>query len=128
MRKNSSQGKAMTDVAFVDQAEGWAKRLTQSEARGPGDMENAWRRLEARYGVPWRTFWALRYRKPRDITASAYHRLAAAYAAECGRQVKLLRHEIAITKLVAGPDHPAVAASEAVLDALPSSPPDAEDI
>jgi hypothetical protein len=128
VRKNPSQDEAMTDAEIVDQAEGWAKRLTQSEARGPGDMENAWRRLESRYGVPWRTFWALRYRKPRDLTASVYHRLAAAYTAECERQMKLLRHEISITKLVAGPDHPAVVASEAALGALASKTPEAEDI
>jgi len=59
----------------VDQAAVWARELTRQEARGPGDLSNAWRRLEARYGVPAATFWSLRYRKPKDILASVYFRL-----------------------------------------------------
>lgn len=106
----------MSDAAFVDQAATWAKALTASEARGPGDMENAWRRLEARYGVPWRAFWALRYRKPRDITAAIFHRLAAAHAAECERQMRRLRHDIETTRKIAGPDAAAVVAAQAVVD------------
>lgn len=107
----------MSDAAFVDQAASWAKRLTQNEARGPGDMENAWRRLECRYGVPWRAFWALRYRKPRELSVSIYQRLAAAYAAECERQMRLLRHELEITKAIAGTADAAVVAAEAVVRA-----------
>lgn len=102
----------MTDAAYVDQAADWARRLTAKEARGPGDMESAWRRLEARYGVPWRAFWALRYRKPREITASVYHRLLAAYQSECERQLRLLKHELEITKTIAGASHPAVASAQ----------------
>jgi hypothetical protein len=65
MWKNPSRGEAvMSDAALLGEATGWAKRLTRAEARGPGDIENAWRRLEARYGIPWRSFWALRYRPP----------------------------------------------------------------
>ena len=128
MRKSSSRDEAMTDAAFVDQAEGWAKRLTQSEARGPGDMEPAWRRLEARYGVPWRTFWALRYRKPRDITASIYHRLAAAYSAECERQMRRLQHDIEITRQITGPSNAAVAQAETVVRAAKGQAPVAKDI
>ena len=66
--------------------------------RGPGDMENAMRRLEARYWVPWRTFWQLRYRPPSDVFVGVYLRLKAAYEAECERQERLLRHEREITK------------------------------
>jgi hypothetical protein len=57
-------GQRMSDAAYVDEAADWARRLTQAEARGPGDIENAWRRLETRYGVSFHTWWALRYRKP----------------------------------------------------------------
>ena len=38
----------MTGIA---DAQAWANKLLQRESRGPGDMENALRRLEARYGV-----------------------------------------------------------------------------
>lgn len=107
----------MTDTAAVDQAASWAKRLTQSEARGPGDLENAWHRLEARYGVPWRTFWSLRYRKPADVTASIYLRLRVAYEAECERQLMRLTHEIAITKAKAGASNHSVVEAEALVRA-----------
>lgn len=104
MRKKKLQGNgAMSETAYVDQAATWAKRLTQTEARGPGDMENAWHRLEARYGVSWRTFWALRYRKPREITAFLFDQLKAAHSAELERQMRLYQHEAEISKAIAGP-------------------------
>jgi len=112
--KKSLRG-TMSEAACVDQAAQWASRLTHAESRGPGDIENAWRRLEARYGVPWRAFWALRYRRPRDIAASIYLRLQAAYQAECERQMRLLTHELEITKAIVGPDSAAVAAAQAVV-------------
>lgn len=116
MRKDNSQGgAAMTEAAYVDQAAQWAKALTHTEARGPGDMENAWRRLEARYGVPWRAFWALRYRKPGEITAFLFDQLKAAHRAECERQMRRLRHEVEITKQIAGPDHHTVVAVQALV-------------
>jgi hypothetical protein len=114
VRKNPLRGE-MSDAVFVDEAAGWARQLTQSEARGPGDLESAWRRLEARYGVPWRTFWALRYRKPNEIATSLYARLQAAYRAECERQMRRLQHELEITERMAGADHPAVVAAKAVV-------------
>ncbi len=76
----------------------WANELVRRESRGPGDSENAMRRLEARYGISWRTFWALRYRPPSEVFVSVYQRLHAAYLAECERQERLLRHEIEIVK------------------------------
>lgn len=114
MRKRSLRGD-MSDAVYVNQAAEWAQRLTHSEARGPGDMENAWRRLEARYGVSWRTFWSLRYRKPREIATSIYARLHDAYRAECERQMRKLAHEIHITEQIAGADHAAVVAAKAVV-------------
>lgn len=107
----------MRNTAFVDEAAGWAKALTQREARGPGDIENAWRRLEARYGISYGVFWALRYRKPQDIFTSVYSRLQDAYRAECERQMRMLAHEIEITKAKTGASHAAVVASEAVVGA-----------
>lgn len=86
----------MSDAAYVDQAAEWAKRLTHKESRGPGDMENAWQRLEARYGVPWRTFWALRYRKPSSVTAYIYNQLRSAYEAEREAQLRRIKHELEI--------------------------------
>jgi hypothetical protein len=113
--KNPLRRSVVTDTAAVDQAAAWAKGLTHSEARGPGDMENAWRRLEVRYGVPWRAFWSLRYRRPNEIAASIYLRLQAAYEAECERQMRRHQHELEITRTKAGASHPAVVAAEALV-------------
>ena len=105
----------MRNSAYVDQAAIWAKELTSRESRGPGDMENAWRRLEARYGISFGTFWALRYRKPHNIFIEIFAQLHSAYQAECERQMRKLAHEIEITKKITGASHAAVAASEAVV-------------
>lgn len=114
VRKSSLQDELMS-TAHVEEAAGIAKWLTQREALGPGDMENAWHRLEVRYGLPWRLFWSLRYRKPRAIASHVYHHLQAVYQAERDRQMKLLRHDIEITKQIAGADSAAVRAAEALV-------------
>lgn len=73
------------------------------------------RRLEARYGIPWRTFWSLKYRPPSDVFVSIYNRLQAAYQSECERQMRLLAHEIEIAKAKGLAGAPAVEAAEALL-------------
>src|SRR6266849_7164638 len=102
-------------TAHVDEAQGIAKWLTRREASGPGDMENAWRRLEVRYGLPWRMFWALRYRPPRIIDSVLFERLRAAYKAVCERQMKKLKNEITLTP----PDH--VAEAQALVREIENS-------
>ena len=87
--------KIMTGVA---DARAWANELIRRESRGPGDTENAMHRLETRYGIPWRTFWQLRYRPPSDVFVSVYLKLKTAYEAECARQERLLQHERHVTK------------------------------
>lgn len=107
----------MSDAAYIEQAERWARSLTSSESRGPGDLENAWHRLEAKYDVPFGLFWSLRYRKPKELVVSAYFRLQAAYQAECDRQMRKLKHDLELTKAVAGPDDATVHAAQALVDA-----------
>lgn len=71
-----------------------------------------------RYGIERHTFWALRYRKPQDILASIYLRLKSAYEAECGRQERLLRHEIELNRAMNDAvDTPAVRAAAALVGA-----------
>jgi hypothetical protein len=79
-------------------ARSWATELIRRESRGPGDMENAMRRLGNRYGIPWRTFWTLKYRPPADVFVSVYLSLKRAYEAECLRQERLLAHERSIAE------------------------------
>lgn len=97
--------------AVVTQASTWADALLSKVHRGPGDtIDAAMFRAEAKYGIPANVFWTLRYRRPKDILASVYLRLQAAYQAECDRQEARLRHEINLTKQVMGDD-----ATEAVV-------------
>jgi hypothetical protein len=107
--------KRFLPVEFVASAREWANTLVRRESRGPGDMENAMRRLEARYGIPWRVFWSFRYRPPTDVLTGTFFRLKAAYEQECERQMRLLNHELEITKAKAGTSAPAIRAAEALV-------------
>ena len=84
----------------VAAAKEMAAGLVQRESRGPGDLDNAMRRIEMKYGVPYSVLWGLRYRQPKDILLGAFTKLRAAYQAECSRQVGLLEHELMMTKAV----------------------------
>jgi transposase-like protein len=73
-------------------------------SRGPGDTENAMRSIAREYGVDYGTLWRLRYRRSsiKDIGVTVYMSLKAAYQAECERQLRKLKNEIANTEAVAG--------------------------
>jgi len=90
---------SMSDAAYLDQAATWSKDLTRMKARGPGDTENAMRQIEREYGIDYGFLWSLRYRRDRlrIISISVYESIRAAYRAECGRQMRKLENEIAIT-------------------------------
>jgi len=99
----------MTDATITDadelvtQAKHWSGSLLARVHNGPGDtVEAVMYRAEQKYGVPAQAFWALRYRTPKDIMASVYLRLKAAYEAECGRQEARLRHELELAKALQG--------------------------
>lgn len=83
----------MTAGEFVEYASSIARRMEEAEARGPGDLPNAWERLGRRYGLPESVFYALRYRPPKKIAADVFSRLHNAYQAECARQSRRWAHE-----------------------------------
>lgn len=87
---------------FVEEASAKASWLVQREARGPGDLPNAMKRLEARYGIPYSTLVSLRYRRPKDILISVYVRISEAHRAECERQKRLLEHEASVSRARTG--------------------------
>jgi hypothetical protein len=100
MRKLLWRKSQMSRSAFLDEAVGWSRDLTHMRSRGPGDIENAMRSIEREYGVDYQTLWRLRYKAPslKDIGVTAYMRLKAAYQAECDRQLRKLKNDIALTK------------------------------
>ena len=114
MRK---KGLPMSDAAYLDQAAKWSKDLTRMKARGPGDTENAMRQIEREYGIDYGFLWSLRYRRDRlrIISISVYEKIAAAYRAECERQLRKLQHEITITETLAGSDHASVRAGKTLV-------------
>ena len=110
------EAKKMSSSAeiFVTEASQKAAWLVQREARGPGDLPNAMRRLEARYGIPYSTLVSLRYRKPRDILISVFVRICEAHRAECERQKRLIEHEAAVANARTWVGRSVVAEAEAL--------------
>lgn len=78
----------MSPAATVEQSQDWARKIVNADVRGPGDLENAMRRVESRFGIPFAALWALRYRPPRMWplrSISGFNRLMRRCArARCG--------------------------------------------
>lgn len=116
-------------MAFVYQAEQWARELTRLRTRSPGDTDNAMRAVARTYDVPYAVLWRLRYRRShiRDIGVAIYVRLERAYKSECERQARKLAHDASVTAAIAGPNHPAVLTAQTLLgknSGAPASGPD----
>ena len=86
-----------------ERAQNIANALIQMELRGAGDTEGSMRRLANRYGLNWRVFWTLRYRRPNNVFAGVYEKLEQAYRAECRRQLQRLQHELEVAERNAVP-------------------------
>ena len=93
-----SQEQSVSET-YVHEAQRWATALLEREHRGPGDtLDAAMWRAEQKWGIDHSTFWALRYRPPREIFTSVYMRLRQAYEMECVRQEARLQHELMLAK------------------------------
>jgi hypothetical protein len=102
LKSSLHEAQKMSGTAVVYQAKGWADSLVRAESRGPGDTENAMRRIEQMWGVPYGVLWALRYRPPKDISASVLLAIFNAHEAMCERQRKKYEHELAISRAKGG--------------------------
>ncbi len=107
----------MSAIAVVDHACELSRGLVQAEARGPGDVEGAMRRIDARWGIPYSALLALRYRRPKRVEHSLYERLKAAHRAICEAQMRKFQHELERTRAACGPAAPLVRAAVAVAGA-----------
>lgn len=94
------KGQAMSDAAYIADAAKLSRELTRMKASGPGDTENAMRRIEREYGIDFGFLWSLRYRVDRlkIISHSIYLRIKATHAAEIERQTRKMAHDYQITK------------------------------
>jgi hypothetical protein len=83
-----------TPPMSVEAASEYVRTMVQREARGPGDLDNAMQRLEARYGLPFWSLWHLRKGRAKTVESSLYARIKGAYLDMCQRQASNLLHEI----------------------------------
>lgn len=118
MKKFPAKGEGMSDV-YLHRASAWADQMVARESRGPGDTDEARRRVATRHRIPYSTLFALKWRKPKcpQRIRGIYEQVREAYLNECMRQVVHLEHEIQITKALAGPDDPTVVEAEALVEA-----------
>lgn len=98
MCKKYLRGVKAMPSAHVLEARRMASELLARETRGNGDTENAMRRVEAKWGVPFGFQWSLRYRPPSDVLMGLFLRLQAAYQHQLNDQLRRLEHERSITE------------------------------
>lgn len=78
----------------VDDAKKMAMKMVKYETSGAGDFLKAMRRVAERIGVPYGTFWDLKYRKPKEIATHEYLGIFAEYA-ENKHKYEAERNEVA---------------------------------
>lgn len=82
-------------MSSVDASQ-FVRRMVQRESRGPGDIEGAMQRLEARYGIGFWQLAHLRSGRAKTVDVSLYARIRGAYLDYCQRLVSNLQHEIEV--------------------------------
>jgi hypothetical protein len=90
----SPKSRNETPPMSVDAATEYVRTMVQRESRGPGDIDNAMTRLEARYGLPFWSLWHLRKGRAKTVEASLLARIKGAYLDMCAKQAGNLLHEI----------------------------------
>lgn len=88
----------------AEMATEYARKLINSEVRGPGDVESAMHRLEAKTGIGRWTLWGLRYSRRKTVNAELFNQVRGAYLAYCERQLKTLQHELVLERERRGND------------------------
>lgn len=91
-------------VSSTDLATDYARRMVLREASGPGDVENAMRRIEAKTGVGYWTLWGLWNRRRKLVDRDLFLQLRNGYLAICERQLKALQLDLATETEVSGDD------------------------
>lgn len=108
-------------TAEAMQARDLVGKLIQLESRGPGDTNNAMRRISRRHGIEYNAIWSLRYRAPKRIWADVYNQVRAAYQSECERQLRKLTHELETAKASSCPRSDLVVQVQALVAAAGGS-------
>lgn len=82
----------------------YARKMIQAEARGPGDLEPAMTRLEARTGIGFWTLRGLWYRRRKLVDNDLFLAVRGAYLSLCERQVAIHQHNLAVEAKKGGED------------------------
>lgn len=116
MRKVSfTREQKVTSAATVQEASKYAHSLVSLRSRGSGDKANAIDRVARECRVSRGAIWSLLYRPPKRVWADVLQSLRDGYVAACEARLEELKHEIAITKALAGSDSRAVHEAEAMV-------------
>lgn len=108
----------MSAVDLDQCAATWARELEDREVRRSGvRLAVARDAIARRTTIPAGTLENLRRGRSKGVRAWIFERLRTAYLADLDRQMKALAHETELTKSIAGADHRAVVAIEAVVRA-----------
>ena len=91
-------------MSSADLAIDYARKVLSREARGPGDLEEAMHRLEAKTGVGYWTWWGLWNKRRKSVDMDLFSRVRGAYLALCEKQVRALQHDLAVEKAMSGDD------------------------
>lgn len=101
MAHNSWESKL---VSSTDLTISYARKALQAEARGPGDLDEAMHRLEARSGVGYWTWWGLWHRRRKSVDMDLFQRVRGAYLAVCERQLAKVQHTLTVEAAKGGSD------------------------
>lgn len=117
MSKNTLTERQMSNRCHMSQATAWADELIREETRGPGDLDNAMRRVARRANVTHGFLWKLRYRNPKDVLAGQFFNLQRAWTELKSRQMRNLRNEIEKNAALFGDESDPVQAARALVAA-----------
>lgn len=88
------------EMSSCEMAGRYVREMTDREAKGWGDQNNALKRLSRRYGMSYWTLNNLRIGRSKTVEASIFKRVQSAYFDYCERQIAQLQHDLEIEKAV----------------------------
>lgn len=91
-------------MSSADVAIDYARKMIQAEARGPGDLEPAMSRLEAKTGIGFWTLRGLWYRRRKLVDNDLLQAVRGAYLSLCERQIASLQHGLSVEAARGGDD------------------------
>jgi len=92
------------EMSTAIEAQGYIKKMLESDGATWGGLSQALERIERRYGIPYWTLNNLRTGRAKTVEAGLFHRLRTAYFDHCERQIARLQHELEMEKERAGND------------------------